>query len=174
MRKNNTYLWAAIGLIIYAVLYTMELNASEPNSEALWLARSCIGEAGWKAHETGECAAIMHIYRKRGILNGKGTLWTAKKYSAAIKPGVHQRNKWVMNLNVSGKPERWPLTLDWDRYEMHWLRTYFQAQLFINNMLRDPTPDAMHYGSSIDHHRAKPNWKRLNKPNFRNWFYKVR
>ena len=177
-RKRERLQFKVVLVCLFAVIVMLiaeHCKASEDAEsleDALWLARSCVGEAGWDSVETGECAAILHIYKKRGELNGKGTLWTAKKYSAAIKPGRHHRNTWVRYLDGTRKPKHWPANLKWERYSEKWNRAYWYAVDFLNGEVEDPLPDAMHYGSRIDAHRVPSSWKRIKAP-FRNWFWSV-
>jgi hypothetical protein len=173
MRATPLELLSVTMLLIMALLFAgAKCFGQEEDKTALWLARSCIGEAGYNAHETGECAAIWHVYKKRGAINGKGTLWTARKYSAAIKNGAHQRNKWVMHLSGAEQPRKWPRNLNWSKYRDRWLDTLERAKAFVRGELADPLPSAVHYGSRIDRHRARKNWRRVKSP-FKNWFWRV-
>jgi hypothetical protein len=165
-------MFAGAMLLIFLLLLIGEKCFAGEDDTALWLARSAIGECGWDCSETGEAAAIWHVYAKRGIINNKGTLWTARKYSAAIKRGKHQRNKWVVHLSGTEKPLKWPPNLDWGKYCARWIATLEHAKAFIAGEVADPLPDAVHYGSRIDAWRAGKNWRRVKAP-FRNWFWRV-
>ena len=141
------------------------------NDDNLWLARSCIGEAGWRAWESGECAAILHIYKKRTELTGESIAKLASRYSAAIKSHKGKRNKWVLGLTKDAdKPKQWPSRLNWERFRFDWVMTQILVDLFMSDMVEDPLPDAMHYGSIID---PPPLRAKLIKTDFRNRFYKM-
>lgn len=170
-RISPAVMFAGVMIIIFSLLLAGS-KAFAGDDEALWLARSCIGEAGWNAYSTGECAAIWHVYSKRGEINGKGTLWTARKYSSAIKRGSHQRNKWVMHLNGTERPRKWPRNLNWSKYRERWIKTLSHAKDFVSGVVADPLPVAVHYGSRIDRHRAKNNWRIVDAP-FRNLYWRV-
>jgi hypothetical protein len=163
-----------LGLLVAIVwfFWSKPGHAEEPDT-ALWLARSCIGEAGFNAHQTGECAAIWHVYRKRSELTGWTVYRVARKYSAAIKPGK-QKNKWVLYLDRDGnRPKHWPAA-KWDLYRDDWMATLEHVEGFMKGEVSDPAPDAMHYGSTIDAHRAiRAGWK-LIKTKFRNQFWRVK
>jgi hypothetical protein len=169
-----------LGLILFAVLalHTCEpkeaKSAEAPEDVALWLARSCAGEAGWGAHETGECLAIWHIYKKRSRINGKGLLWTAQKYSAAIKPRPERENRWVLHLNREGtRPKHWPRAADWTQFREDWGFILVEADAFLRGERADPLPAAHHYGSIIDRHRAeRQGWKYI-RTTYRNQFWRV-
>lgn len=147
-------------------------KTAEPSHEetVLWLARSCTGEAGWRSYRTGECAAILHVYRKRSKLTGETTVELARRYSAAIKQHDGKRNKWALTLRVDGgKPERWPNHLNWDRYRGHWVAMLIYVDFFLREMVPDPLPRAMHYGCKFD--IPPPGSVRI-KTKFRNRFYR--
>ena len=159
-------------LIIFGLLFAGSAVLANDDDSALWLARSCAGEAGWGSVESGECAAILHVYRKRAEMHGKTALWIAKRYSAAIKRGGHHRNRWVRHLNRDGtKPKHWPEGAKWSRYRQRWLDVLAYVERFEAGQIVDPVPGATHYGSPID--TPRPGMVRIKTP-FRNRFYSVR
>jgi hypothetical protein len=175
MSRENTHFLIMMAIMICLLCMAIDANAQDDDTDehtALWLARSCIGEAGWSSHQTGECAAIMHVYKKRSAIRGTSILATAARYSAAIKPGNHQRNKWVRHLDGLERPKHWPKGADWNKYKNSWMTTRDHAREFVAGNIPDPLPSAMHYGSRIDRHRAQPNWKLLKTP-YRNLFWSV-
>jgi hypothetical protein len=140
---------------------------------ALLLAQSCVGEAGFKSAETGECAAIAHVYLKRSEKSGLSFVRVMRRYSAAIKPGVGKL--WVRNLRHDGlKPRGWPRHLKWSRYVDDWRAVLNVANAFLAGRVKDPLPNALHYGGWIDRHRLGPAWQRIPVDKFRNWFYRRR
>jgi hypothetical protein len=144
---------------------------SERDDTAVWLARSCVGEAGWQAAESGECAAIWHIYAKRALATERPVLRVAKKYSAAIKRGPHSR-PWVLELDRDGrKPKGWPRQLMWRRYTDRWFHTLALADLFLEGRIEDPLPSAQHYGGRMDRGLCLKTWTKLPADGFVNWFY---
>lgn len=163
-----------VTVFLLVAMVTCSIARADNDDTALWLARSCVGEAGWDAYSTGECAAIWHVFRKRGDAAGTGTLDVAMKYSSPIKKGAHRRNRWVMGLGGEERPPGWPPGASWERYRDKWERTLEQAEMFVAGNVDDPLPVAMHFGSVIDEWNVQHNWKRLKSPGFRNRFYSVR
>jgi hypothetical protein len=146
-------------------------ESRENHEAALWLARSCIGEAGWQSAESGECAAIMWVYAKGARNKGRSVLRQARLYSSAIKRGSHSR-AWVFGLNrTCTKPLGWPHHLRWDRYADRWRYTLALADLFLRDRILDPLPTAEHYGGRMDRDLDPRVWRRLKTPGFVNWYY---
>ena len=141
---------------------------------ALWLARSCVGEAGFSSGETGECSAILHVYRKRAKLTRFNLYQVVRRYSAAIKKGPHQKRDWVFHLNRKGtKPKNWG-NLKWKVYKPRWIEILNLCDQFLKNEIPDPLPHADHYGGKMDRHRADQwKWFRLKTPGYSNYFWSV-
>lgn len=164
---NNFALYILFFIITF--FQCCESRADDPDV-ALWLARSCIGEAGWTAHRTGECSAIWHVYRKRSDATGWPLLAVVRKYSVAVKRIKGRPNPWILDLNRGyTRPEKWPGGLRWSNvHRYHWGQMLFQARLFLAGKLTDPLPMANHFGSPID--PVPATWVRV-RAGFRNWFY---
>jgi hypothetical protein len=165
-----------MNLILVPLVMATLLRPTEPPSEtALWLARSCIGEAGWDAAERGECAAIWHVYHRRSQLLGWPLLRVVKRYSAAVKPGSHSR-PWVRALTRDGaKPRGWDRRMKWGRYRDRWYQTLALADLFVAGRVADPLPAAGHYGGPMDRGLNPRVWVRIDTGGrFANWFYRRR
>jgi hypothetical protein len=161
-------------LIVNIIGYACKADASEMD-DTIWLARSCVGEAGWSSHKTGECSAILHVYKKISDRTGVPLIDVARKYSSAIKWYPGKPNKWVIHLNGPGKkPRKWPANLKWSKYKKSWLSTVEHVKMFLSGKVEDPLPNADHYGCGLEHWRAeREGWTEL-KTNFRNRFYSVR
>lgn len=165
---------------LFAVLIALLSLLFGPPVEAknqdvgLWLARSCVGEAGWFSGDTGECAAIAHVYRKRAEIGRQGFYKAMRQYSAALKRRKAHPRKWLFDLNREGtRPEGWPRHLRWERFKGHWLTVLKEADSTLKGETPDPLPDAVHYGASIDSPPA--NVERLRVPYvFLNRFYKLK
>ena len=139
----------------------------------LWLARSCVGEAGFDAAASGECAAIGHVYRKR---IRTGTFWgVMRRYSAAIKPHAGNSQPWIFGLRRDGRrPDRWPTSVRWSERRDAWAETLRVADAILAGDVADPVPDAVHYGGDVDRERAaRLGFIEIPTP-FRNHFYRVR
>jgi hypothetical protein len=164
----------ALALLVAMVVYfwTGPASTEEPDV-AVWLARSCVGEAGWTAHASGECAGIWHIYRKRAERSGRSVYTVAHMYSAAIKPRAQRRNRWVLHMDrTAERPQYWP-ALPWRAYAAAWVSTLELADRFLAGDVPDPVPDADHYGSQVDRWRAiRAGWKFI-RTGFRNQFWRV-
>lgn len=157
-------------LILTALALAVPVRGHTADIDAVWLARSCVGEAGWSAWHTGECAAILHIYKKRAARTGETVTQMAKRYSAAIKPHSGRNNTWVLSLRADGKrPDSWPRGAKWGRYSYSWQMTLLVVELFLLGMVADPLPMAIHYGASFD--VPAPGSVRI-KTIFRNRFYR--
>lgn len=158
-------------LLLAVAIFASAVECERPDT-ALWLARSCVGEAGFGAHETGECLAIAHVYAKRSSITGRSYYSTMRAYSAAIKPRSNKNNPWVLQLNVDAtRPRGWPHGLDWDNYRSDWMATLQLARQFLSpDRQPDPLPTATHYGGWVDRHRIPGHWVRIPTP-YRNRFY---
>ena len=165
-------IFLTIILMLVAWLFAVQARGADPDP-ALWIARSCAGEAGLDSASTGECAAIAHIYRKRAEMYGRDTLEIARKYSAAIKPRSGHSRRWVLSLVRTGeKPKNWPQGASWARYRESWLELLDYCDRFVAGEIPDPLPEAVHYGGAVDSHRAV-GWYEI-KTTFRNRYYSVR
>ena len=178
-RRAVRALSVVLAVVTVALLIAGAARGAQAPAEkdvALWLARSCVGEAGWKAHGTGECAAIFHVYKKRSEISGLSLYKVMRKYSAATKPRPGRKNQWVLHLNRAGeKPKHWPAGAKWQVYQSDWGFALVEAERFLRGDTADPLPDALHYGCIYDRWRARLHgWKELETPNFRNDFYTVR
>jgi hypothetical protein len=179
-QENERILISAFAAFLFAtlifvaiLLYPGDAESSEQDV-ALWLARSCVGEAGWDSYSTGECAALMHVYLKRSRIGNLTLLEATRKYSGATKKRRNHPRKWLFGLDRSdSEPEGWPQHLSWSQYSDQWLNMVDHADAFLDGLVADPMPEADHYGSIYDHHRAvRMGWWEM-KTDFRNRFYSV-
>jgi len=175
-RGDRIVIGILLTFLIILILFLNSENTRAEKSEdvVLWLARSCIGEAMWDGHKTGECAAIWHIYKKRMKPSGLSLYEVTRKYSAATKWQKGKHNPWLLHLyRDCDEPEKWPDALKWERYKDDCRGTMALAVVFLQGKIDDPTPKAMHYGSIKDRHRAiKAGWKFI-RTGFRNQFWRV-
>ncbi len=164
---------AAVIIVVFAVLCFTSLGHCKEKDVAVWLARSCVGEAGFDAYKTGECLSIWHVYKKRAELSGRTVLGTCLKYSAAVKTNKHT---WVKHLNRTAvSPKYWPARLNWEGvYWLRWIETYQAAERFLKGGTKDPRPTALHYGGSMDVGLNPKVWRRLERLLHRNIFYELR
>lgn len=166
-------------IMVMLVFMAMSLpgeGSSEGNPEdvAVWLARSCVGEATWGGVETTECAALLHIYAKVSCRTGWTILKSAKKYSAAIKKRPNHPRKWIFGLNRNAnKPKKWPRGLKWEPAYGSWLDALDMADRFLLGKIPDPVPQAEHFGSKYDMDNARRlGWTNLSTPDgFKNLFW---
>jgi hypothetical protein len=176
-RLERALFLLALVLVIVLMIGTMATDAdcSEGDDVALWLARSCVGEAGWDSHATDECAALMHVYLKRSAKGNLTLLEATLKYSGATKKRRNHPRKWLFELGRSDRePDSFPAHLNWLVYRDDWLNTLQIADDFLQGKIADPIPQADHYGSIYDHHRAvKAGWWEM-RTDFSNRFYSVR
>jgi len=163
----------AMGVFIISLVSRAEERESHLIDVGLWLARSCVGEAGFASSETGECASILHVYRKRAKLSGKPIYEVARKYSAALKNREDHPNRWVLGLNREmKKPAGWQPRLSWRVHRPWWEIMLELVDDFLSGKVKDPTPTALHYGGRMDKHRLSTRyWRRLGGLPFLNIFY---
>lgn len=175
MNDNVKTLLMCLPMLLALVLHTCTARADEPDT-ALWLARSCVGEAGFDSVSTGECAAILNIYKKRVKPTGLSIYRVVRKYSAAIKPFHNRRHKWVMYLNRAlTQPQHWPTEkATWRRYRNKWREVLILCEDFLVGRIKDPLPQADHYGGVMDRiNGVKAGWHML-RTDFRNDFWAIR
>jgi len=165
-----------IAIIIFFIFLTICLEAisAEPEQPRLILLQSVIGEAGFKAHESGEDFALMHVYKKRELIIGKWSLYkVVRKYSSAVKKHKAKPNKWVnfINLECEEPVKFWSKKLKWQHYKKDCEAILKNVDLFLAGESIDPLPEAEHYGSPID---PKPIHFIKIKTKYRNVFYKTK
>ncbi len=159
-------------IVAFAIMCFLSLGHCKEKDTALWLARSCAGEAGFKATETGECQAIWWIYKKRAELSGSTTHYVCMNYSAALKTN---NQKWVGFLNRDGtRPAHWPKHPKWSNYKADWIKMLGTADAFLKGQVSDPRPSALHYGGNMDRNLDLKIWEALPRLLHRNTFYRQR
>jgi hypothetical protein len=175
METNKTErILFGVFLVVFALIMGNQAANAQETDDGLWAARSCVGEAGFQSWVTGECAAMVWIYKKRANINGLGFYKTMRMYSGAIKKHPGHSRPWVFGLNRDGtKPADWPERLDWTRYRNDWLQTLETADKAISGEIPDPLPGALHYGGYCDRHRFGTNLIRL-ETEYRNIYFTVR
>ena len=174
--SNRDFLIIAIVMLVVLILALTSpdnADASSRTETAVLLARSCVGEAGFDSVESGECAAILHIYEKRARLTGETVRENALRYSAALKRRRGHPNPWVLDLRSDlRKPKRWSKQLVWAKHKSRWSEALEYARGFIAGDVEDPLPFALHYGGRMDRHRLNPRvWRPLVTP-YKNIFYR--
>jgi hypothetical protein len=143
----------------------------------LWLARSLIGEVGWRI--TKEHAAVAWVYAMRANQSRRHDfLGMVKRYSAAVRNPGRIRNPWLFELGLDGaRPGSWPYGPLWKgRYQQAWFRLLQLADLWRAGKIANPCPGANHFGGPMDRHRAENrHWYRVKcKMRTRNSFYDSR
>jgi hypothetical protein len=159
--------------LVLANTPTRPIPAYQWNPEAkVWLARSCVGEAGIHAHD--ECMGIAWTYATRASETGTPFLRLIKKYSAAIKPHSTHRRRWIFELNLKGdKPKHWPRGLKWSVYRYQWTQLLFKLDRWSRGQVSNPVPGANHFGGPMDTPHIK--WIQIKTPlsrAFKNKFYR--
>lgn len=126
----------------------------------LWLARSLVGEVGWR--RLGEYGAVAWVYATRAKLSPNHTFTEmVKTYSAAIKLSGKRRNPWLFELDETGvRPKSWPVNEQGVGPLWRGLhdKAWFEALDFVDDWragkVPNPCPRANHFGGAIDAHRA--------------------
>jgi len=165
---------------------TQPIPKSQWTEEAkLWGARSCIGEAGFGSPATpeealNECVSIMHVYATRyWDIRKTGRGWSLtkviRKYSAAVKQHSTHTRPWILGLRLDGaKPEHWPKNIRWGKHKPLWTQKLEALDKWAVGELVTLTPDADHYGGSMDARHAEyvRRWSRVVTPEYyRNIFF---
>lgn len=144
------------------------------DSAKLWLARSCVGEAGFSAYE--ECLGIAWVYAVRWRLsNGRVSFETViRSYSSAVKRSGMARRKWIAGLNLEGaRPSHWPKNLSWLGHKKFWNTILFELDQWAKGFRENPVAGADHYGGHMDApHRTWVRVKPRSKVRFKNIFYR--
>jgi hypothetical protein len=149
---------------------------SEWNEDTkVWLARSCIGEAGFGADD--ECVGIAWTYATRyKIINGNVSFVNLiKQYSSALKAKSNTQRPWIKGLRLDSKiPKGWPSKLDWNNiHSKLWQRLLDKLDAWASGKIANPVEGADHFGGPMDANRY--NWKRVIPSSnvvFRNRFYR--
>lgn len=162
--------------IVFIIIMLAPLAASAKKPDvALWLARSCVGEAGWDSYESLECPAIMHVYLKLALKTDVPLYRVTRKYSAAIKTRSTRARRWLLHLNREAtRPQKWPKNVKWSVCRDRWKIMLKLADLFLTGHVGDPLPEARHYGGKMDKNLNPKHWVKIREPGFRNIFYKIR
>lgn len=125
---------------------------SQWNDETkLWLARSCVGEAGFVAYE--ECIGIAWVYASRWRASPRGTTLedVIRGYSAAVKSRSTLRRKWILHLRLDGKrPNRWPKRLYWSGHRPFWEKILSELDQWAKGYRENPVKGANHFGGKMD------------------------
>ena len=174
MKTGDILLALAVGFVL-ALLLSLPAHAAR-DAVGLLLARSCGGEAGLASIESGECAAILHVYLKRAALRGGTLAATVRAYSAAVKRRHGHPNAWIIDLDRTlERPARWPRGLRWSVARPLWGRALDFAEAFLRGEVPDPLPAALHFGGRMDRGRlSAASWAPIPRTGFRNIFYRRR
>lgn len=171
--------WAWGSDVQYGVVYWSGMEKPIPakewnNTTKVWLARSCVGEAGFDAHD--ECVGIAWVYATRYREIGQNGRFESviRKYSAAVKEKSTHRRPWILTLNLAGKqPEKWPEKLSWKVHRPMWIQMLAELDAWSQGNRPNPVPTANHYGGDMD--KPRKAWVRISPANgmkFRNTFYR--
>lgn len=176
------------GVLAFAALYALawctirwapvaHASADERTIEAL--ARVCTAEGGWRTAETGDCAAIAYLLRRRARRLGTTTLRMARRYSSRHFDTTRtDRRAWIAGLTLAARrPRGWPRALPWARYRPRWLAIVEHVRAITDGHVPDPCPagQAMHWGCEADDVRAhRAGWTRLDCGPTRNHFWALR
>jgi hypothetical protein len=140
----------------------------------LWLARSLLGEVGWR--RPGEYAAVAWVYATRAKLSKRHNfLEMTKRYSAAIRAPGKRRNPWLFELDFTrDKPSSWPDGPQWrGLHDEAWGEVLAFVDEWRLGRIANPCLGANHFGGYVDRHRAQAmRWRRVKcSVKTRNRFY---
>lgn len=152
---------------------------AEPGDLALDvdLARVCVGEAGWRVVDTGECAAILDVAIARSKARGVGVRRALRDYAHNHFDAARSSRPWIAGLDVAGtEPEAWPERLDWRRYRPRWLLVIEHARKCIAGDVAPPCIGPLAaWGGAMDDWRARAAGleRAACAPGVRNHFWRV-
>jgi hypothetical protein len=110
-------------------------------STATTLARKCVGESSWR---TDDCAAILHVLKRRGARVGVNAATMAARYGDSAYPS----RPWVAQLEPKcEQPPQWPASLAWRAHRVKCLAVFATVAAFERGELRDPCAGATQWGS---------------------------
>lgn len=172
----------AAAMVLFAILalFTLVLRVGAQDSdETETLARICAAEAGWDP-TTGDCAAIVHLLRRRAARRRLSVDQLARAYSSEHFDARRERRRWVLGLTLGAAlpdappPDGWPERLAWPPYRRAWARML--------GVVRAPGADpcrgdAEHWGMRIGHdlERARrAGWRMLDCGPTLNAFWSTR
>jgi hypothetical protein len=140
----------------------------------LWLARSVLGEAGWRQH--AEYTAVAYVYAVRAEQTERyDFLGMVKRYSAAVRAPGRAKAPWRFELGFDKtRPRSWPSGPLWKgRYDQEWLDVLDWADRWQAGEYANPCEGANHFGGYGDSARAEwAGWTRIKcKVRMRNRFY---
>lgn len=140
----------------------------------LWLARSVLGEVGWRRPE--EYSAVAWVYATRARNSKRYTfIQMVRTYSAAVKNRTNHRNPWLYELGPSMmRPPSWPEGPRWEGlHAVAWSEVLVWANEWAAGKRPNPCPGANHFGGIVDHYRAvAKRWTRVKcTSKMRNRFY---
>jgi len=159
------------GVLVVLLVMTLARNVSgevvpehEWNDETkVWLARSLVGEAGWR--RPVEYAAIAWVYVARARLSkSRNFLQIVRRYSAAVKNRRNRQRPWLYQLGFDGaRPDDWPSGPMWaGLHKEAWLDTLDWCDEWQAGKHPNPCPRANHFGGYADEHRAEAlRWTRI-------------
>lgn len=149
-------------------------QANDTTVEAL--ARVCAAEAGWDTR-TGDCAAIVHLLRRRAQRHEIRVATMARLYSSRHFDRERlDRRRWIAGLRLDGRrPGGWPGRLPWSRYRAAWRQVIAHVRAVLRGEVGDPCPGADHWGGPMDDWRARAaGWARVEcSSSTRNRFWNV-
>ena len=115
----------------------------------LWLARSCVGEAGFQ--EVDECIGIAWTMATRSTEYRTNFLRVVQGYSFAVKNHSGHRRPWIFQLGMKGdKPEDWPSKLNWKFHRRLWFKLLDTLDKWAKGKVPNPVDGANHFGGDMD------------------------
>lgn len=144
-------------------------------AQALTLARVCVAEGGWRTVQTGDCAAIAAVLRRRSP-TGRVTRRMACLYSAHACDKRRRHRRWVAHLREDAqRPDYWPRRLSWPNHRGAWRETLVHASRLVAGERLDRCrrrPD--HWGAPWFTTNAHRNgWRRVDCGATSNAFWRV-
>lgn len=160
-------------ITLFVLVFVAPTHAQRASSrDALILARVCAHEAGWNAHETGDCAAIHEVLWRGAIREGMSYRAFAHAYSGRALRGETSRRYFAYLDERGSEPAYWPryysrrgsggivhmsVVPPFSHYRRQWLDLLEYARGIVTQDPDDVSPCAspVHdWGGSMDRERA--------------------
>lgn len=113
---------------------------------SVMLARVCVSEAGWDAHD--ECAVIVHALNQQAIQRNVSLKRQICDYAPKSCDQERTRRRWIAFLEPDRRtaPPGWP-RLPWEPYRAKFAGMVVTAWETMTGRRASPCPEAFHWGS---------------------------
>jgi len=153
-------------LIVGLVMYHSPAESQAPTWQGARIdrdavltgARLCVGETGFRDHET--CAAMIGVIARRAARRDVCFSRMATLYSRALRSPQPGR-RWVPLLHDAPEPPQFWAGASWGFYRPQFAAMIAHVRSVLAGDVGDPCPSAEHFGGHMDSHRMRSGWVRV-------------